>query len=130
MSREAALARGRAFAEQGMVDTCVITRTASSSTDQDTGVITRTTETIYSGKCRFQWRDATAAAEKVGEAELRLLSPELQLPMSVAGLKVSDEVECTSAARDPDLPGRTFKVKDLFHKTDATARRIRLVEVT
>jgi hypothetical protein len=36
----------------------------------------------------------------------------------------------TASAYDPDLPGRVFLVRDLFGKTEATARRVQVEEVT
>jgi hypothetical protein len=49
--------------------------------------------------------------------------------VSVTGLEVGDEVTIT-ASRDPDLIGRAFLVRDLFHKTDASSRRVQLTERT
>lgn len=125
-----AIARGRAAAEALMVDACTIQRKTGETTDTDTGDVTPTYDMVYSGKCRFQQRDTGAREENVAEQSIRLLRIELQLPMTVTGLQVADVVTATASVRDPDLPGRQFLVRELFHKTDATARRIRLEEVT
>jgi hypothetical protein len=47
----------------------------------------------------------------------------------VTGLEVGDEITIT-ASRDPDLVGRAFLARDLFHKTDLTARRVGVTERT
>ncbi|HEX7160400.1 MAG TPA: DUF6093 family protein [Trebonia sp.] len=131
MSRASVLARGRAAAEAGMVDACIIRRITGQVTDPDTGEVTNTYTTIYEGKCRLQQISRTQARpEQAGEAYLLMLRRELQLPMSVTGLRTEDEVTMTASAYDPDLPGRVFLIRDLFGKTEATARRIAVEEVT
>jgi len=129
MSRDTVLARGRAFALAGMVDACTITRSANGAVDENTGRIARTEQTIYTGVCRVQNQRAQSRAEEVGEDRALLLPMEIQLPMSVTGLCVGDQVTITASTNDADLVGRTFQVRDLAHKTEATARRIRVEEV-
>lgn len=130
MYRDAVLARGRAAAEAGMVDACTIRRVSGSSTDQSTGVPARTYADIYSGKCRVQQSLAQAAQHDAGEDYMLLLRLQVQLPMSVTGIEVNDEVTVTASANDADLVGRVFLVRDLFHKTEATARRVGVIERT
>lgn len=131
MSAATALARGRALAEANMVDTCLIRRITSEITDPASGTITPTYATVYTGKCRVQQKEAQGREEtNVGQAYLIMLVVELQLPMSLTGLQVDDEVTITAAAHDPDLVGRVFTVRDLMHKTHATARRPSVQERT
>lgn len=126
-----ALARGRAAAEALMVDACTIRRVIAEQTSTVDGTVTREYQSLYTGVCRFQaGAGSVARTEDVGEAYLRLLRVEVQLPMSVTGLEVGDEVTCTASVHDADLPGRRFLIRDLAHKTHATARRIRCEEVT
>jgi hypothetical protein len=125
-----ALARGRLAAESLMVDTCTIRRRSAPITSTIDASVTYTTTTVYSGKCRFQQQAADARTEDAGEAYLRLLRLEVQLPMSVVGVQALDEVTCDTSVLDPDLPGRVFLVRDLAHKTHATSRRIRVEERT
>ena len=54
MSAETLTLRGRLAAEQLMQDACTITRTTGSSTNLQSGAVTKTTSTVYSGKCRVQ----------------------------------------------------------------------------
>lgn len=111
-----------------MVDACLIRRRTGETTDA-VGNVTPTYTTLYAGKSRFQQSDVQARPETAGEAYVLMLRRELQLPMSVTGLKVSDEVTCTASV-DPDLVGRTFLVRDLAGKTHATARRVQIEERT
>lgn len=128
MSRESVLARGRTAAELGMRDTCTVGREGDPVTDAD-GDVTRTSTTLYTGKCRVQQHQATADRQDIGEDNLLLLRIEVQLPMSVTGLEVGDEITVTASV-DADLVGRVFRIHDLAHKTDATARRVQCVERT
>ncbi|HET8717394.1 MAG TPA: DUF6093 family protein [Nocardioidaceae bacterium] len=130
MSRATALARGRTAAELGMADTCTITRITGRTTDPDTGEVTDTTSPLYTGKCRVQQHQATADRKDVGEDYLLLLRIEVQLPMSVTGLAVGDLITVTDSAQDADLIGRVFRIHDLAHKSEATARRVQCVERT
>lgn len=130
MSRATALARGRIFDGLGMADTCTITRVTGRTTDPDTGEVTDTTSTLYSGKCRVQQHQATADRKDVGEDYLLLLRIEVQLPMSVTGLAVGDLITVTASAQDADLVGRVFRIHDLAHKSEATSRRVQCVERT
>ncbi len=131
-ARDEALANGRAAAEDSMIDTCLITRTAITSTNEYTGLTHETVTTVYSGKCRVQQRGRAHRRERnaySGDKLLFELDMELQLPMSATGIKTRDDVTMLTS-RDPELVGRTFKVKGLAHKTDATARRLGIEEAT
>ncbi len=131
MSAATALARGRVAAEALMVDACTITRPAVTFTNPDTGQQTIEATAVYSGPCRIQQHvPGGSRPSDVGEAYDLMLRLELQIPMSVTGVQVNDVVTMTSSVHDPDLPGRTFRVRDLAHKTHATARRLGLEEVT
>lgn len=129
MSRAALLARARAAAQAGMADTCTIRRRAGETTDENSGVVTPTWDDLYAGKCRVQQAIAQAAQHDVGEDYLLQMRLDVQLPMAVTGLAVGDEITIT-ASQDPDLVGRVFRVRDLFHKTDASSRRVGATERT
>lgn len=130
MSRASILAAGRRAAEAGMVDTCRIRRTIQEDTDESTGVITPVKVDIYAGPCRIQQAQGQGQRQDVAEASLVLLRLELQLPMSVIGLQEGDEAEILTSVNDGDLVGRVFRIRDLAHKTEATARRVQCMEVT
>jgi hypothetical protein len=130
MSRDALLARGRAAALAGMSDTCLIRRVVSSVVDAFTGAETPTYSTIYSGGCRIKQARAESVNVEVAGDHLLLLRLEVQLPVTVVGLEVRDQVTITASPHDADLVGRTFLVRDLMHMTDGTSRRIQVVERT
>jgi len=131
MSAASVLARGRAAAEALMVDACVIRRVTGTTTDPNTGVITPTYSTVYTGKCRVQQTNPTAHSTDAGEARLLMLPRVLQLPVSTStGIRADDQVTITASALDPDLADRVFTVRGEFAKTHATARRLGVEEVT
>lgn len=130
MSAASLLARGRAAAERLMQDTCTIRRVTGSATDPDTGVITPTYATLYSGQCRVQQSSGQATQQDAGQDYLLMLRLEVQVPMSVTGLRPADEVLLTASLLDPDLVGRTFLIRDLAHGTHKTARRVGVEERT
>jgi hypothetical protein len=131
MSAAGITARGQLRAQAVlMVDACTIVRIGTRVTDTTTGEVTEPTSTLYTGACRVQQAQAQAQTEDAGEDHLLLLRLEVQLPISVTGLRVGDEVTITTSVHDPDLPGRVFLVHDLAHKTHATARRVQCLEKT
>lgn len=119
------------MAERGMATTCTITRVVSETTDPVTAQIVETRTTVYSGKCRMQQKATDPSTEQPGEAYVRLVPFELQLPVTTStGILAEDLVTITGSAHDPDLVGRRFWVTGLAHKEEATARRIRCEEAT
>jgi hypothetical protein len=114
-----------------MVDACTIRRPTGTGLDDFSGTTTTTylTPDPYVGKCRVQQGIAQAAQDEVGEDSLLQLRLVVQLPVSVVGLQVGDEITIT-ASRDADLVGRVFRIRDLMHKTDETARRVGVTERT
>jgi hypothetical protein len=130
MSRAALIARARTAAEAGMVDSCTIRHRTGETTDENSGTITPAWSALYTGKCRVQQQQAQAQQQDAGEDYLLLLRLEVQVPMSVVGLEVGDEVTITASVHDPDLPGRVFLIRDLAHKTHASARRVQVTERT
>lgn len=131
MSRASVLARGRRAALAGMTDACAITRTTGESVDAD-GVTTPTTATIYAGQCRVQLRTATGAGHgrDVGEAYVIIQNLELQIPITAAAVLEGDTVTITAAASDPLLVGRVYAIRDVVAKSELTARRATMLEIT
>ncbi len=133
MSRAALLARARAAANAGMVDTCTIRRPISGEeTDGYGTVVTSYADPDpYSGSCRVQQTRQTSSSERdIAEDQVVLLAVEVQLPMTVTGLQIGAEIHMTASVSDPDLPGRVFRISSLAHKTDASARRVQCTERT
>jgi hypothetical protein len=131
MSRALLLARARTAALKGMVDACTIRHRAGETTDDDSGVVTPIWEDLYAGPCRVQQsRYSSSTKHDAGQDDITLLALEVHLPMSVVGVEVGDAITMTASLTDPDLPGRVFLVRSLAHKTDASARRVQVIERT
>jgi hypothetical protein len=128
MSRAALLARARAAAERGMRDRCTIRRRTGETNDSVTAVTVPTYLVLYTDqRCRVQQNTDQAQEREVGETHVLLWRGTVQLPLDVTGLKPDDEIVMT-LSEDPDLPGRTLVVRDLAHKTDASSRRVGVIE--
>lgn len=112
-----------------MTDRCSIERTTGVQVDPMTGASEPVTETVYEGKCRvMSWAVATTSPN-VGQQRVDLLRMDLHVPVSVPGVSVND-VATITGSRDPDLVGRRLRIDNLAHKTDATARRFPVEEIT
>jgi hypothetical protein len=121
---------GRAAAEALMVDACTITRAgAAGAFNPITGGYGSSSTSVYVGKCRVQIRSASVSTPEFGGQAVVVQQVELQVPMSVLGVRPGDTVTVTASQRDPDLVGRVYTVSAPFAKTDATARRLRVEEV-
>lgn len=132
MSATSVTLRGQNAALAQMQDACTITRVTGQTTNLQTGAVTNTTSTIYTGKAKIQQlvSGGLARPASVGEAQVWQLPLHVHVPMTVTGVQVGDIVTVTASVLDPDLVGRSFWVKELFHKSYATARRLGLEEVT
>jgi hypothetical protein len=135
MSRASALARGRAFAAAGFVDACTIQRQTGTTTDDLTGAVTPTygTPAVYVGPARIQINQTSPSGGRMdsGEASIVLFGVTLQLPVDTSvGIQRGDLVTMTAAAHDADQVGRTYHVETLGTKSEATTRRLGLIETT
>lgn len=132
MNLDATLARGRAAAERLMVDTVTIDRWDGTYTNNETtGAQTKNYgAALYNGKARIQQNAAVSQEDAGAGRVVTTLRLELQVPVTVTGLKVDDRVTVDASVGDADLVGRVFRVSDLHHKTHATARRVAIEEVT
>lgn len=131
MTAASAVARGRTAAERLMVDKCIVTRPSSGAPvwNEDTmGYDLPPGSTIYSGPCRVQLSAAMANTPEAGERVLAVQRSTVSVPMLVTGVQVDDVVTVTASAHDPDLVGNTYRVRSLFAKTHATARRLEVEE--
>lgn len=123
-----AMIRGRLAAEALMVDTCTITRpTTTTTTNPDTGAVTRTTTTVYSGKCRMRLPSPVARPDVVGGAQEFLQHPVLSLPATTTGVQIDDLVTMTASLL-PGLVGRVFHVRAQPGQTHETAARFEVME--
>jgi hypothetical protein len=129
---------GRALIEALMLETCTITRedpdAEPGEMDPVTGVYPEPARiTVYAGKCRMQIKSVVASAKNSdgGERNAIVQQSELQLPIAgTDGVAVNDVAELLTSVNDPALVGRVFTVTALHQKSQATARRLPVVEVT
>lgn len=128
MSAASVVARGRVAAAALMVDTCTIRRVTGRPVNPITLKIAPTYETIYTGVCRVQLRDTAAGQPEAGDHSSTTVRTIVSVPMSVTDVRVDDEVVVASSG-DADLVDRVLRVRSLFHKTHATARRLECEEV-
>lgn len=130
MSRETVLARGRAFLFAALVDTCRIERVTGESTNQTTGVVTKTWATVYQGPCRIQAPTANRAGPaNIAEATVRLPPAELQLPVvGTENVTFDQRVTVLTCVNDTEMVNRVYFVAGISHKSHATTRKLPLTE--
>lgn len=126
---------GRALAESLMTDTCTITRAGvgKGPWNESTGQYdSPAPTTVYSGKCRVQIMSGIPASRPTtGDRSTTLQETVLQLPVtSTESIAVNDVATIVAAVSDASLVGRQFTVYARHEKSQATARRLRVIEVT
>lgn len=130
------LSEGRALAESLMTDTCTITRagTGKGAWNESTGQYdTPARSMVYTGKCRIQIKSIVASSSESDAGERASIAQEFELQLPIAGtdtVAIHDVAEVTAAAHDDSLVGRKFTVTARHEKSQATARRLRVVEGT
>jgi hypothetical protein len=117
------------MAERLMVDECTIRRQTGLVTDPVSGVVSPAYETIYTGKCKVQTFTNRELMKTGGEYEFIVQRYEVQVPVSVVGVKTNDEALVTASVYDPDLVGRSYRVVGLMNKSEGTARRLGVEEM-
>jgi hypothetical protein len=127
---QAVLSRGRRKANALMLDTCTVKRRTGTSTDPETGVVTATFTTVYSGTCKIQQSLSQASNPVAGEHQYTVQDTRWDTPVGSGPFAVNDVVTITAAAEDAQLVGRQFRVTELFNKSLATAQRCRVEEIT
>jgi hypothetical protein len=102
--------------------------------DDETGEYdTPARATIYTGPCRVQIKSVVTASSASETVERSVTSQDFELHLPVAGsedVSVGDVAKVTAATNDEALVDREFTVVARHEKTDATARRLRVSEVT
>jgi len=129
------MARGRQFAETGMSDHCVVTRTKvspESDPDPATGQPASSTETVYAGRCEFiaadtEARDITSAGRPVTQQGAVLKAP-VDSDGS-ASIAAGDTFVATLTQNGLEPIVVRGRVGGGHHQTAAVSRRIP-VEVT
>lgn len=129
MSATSITLRGRAAAEALMADAVTIQHRTGQTTDPDTGVVTPTLSTLYTGKAKIQQQAASASPTTIGEAEVFIGQVEVHVPITVTGIRPDDLVTVTASALDADLVGKTYRVRGIADKSFLTARRLAVIGV-
>jgi hypothetical protein len=133
MTRASVLARGRARAEAGMIDTCIVERITGVTTDPVTAQTTDVTVPVYSGKCRLKEITAAMAreAQPAPSVHQAMRYRVLQLPIAASGgIQAGDFLTVVTCVHDPDMVGRRMVVRDQSGSSEQTARRLGVEEAT
>lgn len=124
----AAIQRGRVLAEALMLDACTIGDLGDPATDPDTGVVTTPIDPLYTGPAKVQTWEAQESNPEAGGAVLTVQRYQVHIPVGSYAPEIGHVVEITTAALDPNLSGRRYRVVALLHKTLATAYRLGVQE--
>lgn len=133
MSRVSVAARGRAAAEQGMVDTCTIRANDGDTTyDPATNAYVETAGTLlYTGPCQVQVTDTIPQSANVGDQSVVVERIIVKIPWDAVAIPVSSVVEITAAgASSGAVVGNRYRVTGSHDKTFATATRLPCESVT
>lgn len=113
-----------------MQERCIIRRVTGSTTNDETGEVTRTYSTVYTGKCKVQGSSAGQRRD-VGEASVVITQVELHLPIvGSEGVATEDEATIDAAALDAALVGKVFRIAGPASGSMKTARRLPVIEVS
>lgn len=129
MSASSATMRGRRKAESLMIDSCLVERSTGEVTDPVTGVVSEGWETVYTGVCKVQGRQAQAASPVAGGHAFTVEQLMIHLPVN-AQSRLDDRVTIVTASMDPDLVGATFRLTELARGTYRTSDRWNVEAVT
>lgn len=117
------LEQSRADAEEGMTDTCLVTRASAEEVyDPASGQYTTPETPVYDGKCRLQSVKAQAANPESGPAVYTVERVELQLPFGPT-FEIDDVATFTTAPFNPDLVGKKYRITGLGRKSQASSQR-------
>jgi hypothetical protein len=131
---QAVLLELRQMAEARMTATCLVERIVGGRGEMDPETLRYAavnTEIIYEGKCRIQDRRDRDVSDDAGERDQRLGARSLHLPIEgSADVSVRDIVTIVANPDDEGMTGRVFTIDGRHEKSQATARRLPIVEVT
>lgn len=124
MTAVSTIRAGRRAAEALMLDSCIVRRPGTTTTDPDTGEPTTPMTEVYSGKAKVQTYEAQESNPEAGGAVLTFQRYQVHVPVGSFEPAVGDVVEITAAVLDAHLVGNEFRVAALLHKSMATAYRL------
>jgi len=125
VSRASVLAKGRAFTEASMTDTCVIRRAGGSPVlNEETGQYEPSFVDVYSGPCKVRFITSTVSEQDYQSQTVVEQQVVLSLPVEESTpVVVNDIAEITTSQTNVSAIGKTFRIAGLFDQTYATARR-------
>ena len=129
MTATEATLRGRAKAEEQMIDTCRITSGGEVVTDPDTGEVTRERTTVYEGKCKVQSKDSATSNPEAGEATFTVVSRQVHIPANSADVQDGDVVTITASLLNAFTVGKQYRVAGFTPDTFDTAARLPVKEL-
>ncbi|MCL1871005.1 MAG: DUF6093 family protein [Promicromonosporaceae bacterium] len=123
----------RAEAESQMRDLLHITRVGAATTNPETGVVTHPDIDVYgtaeqSAVGKVQTYEAQEARPEAGTSVRTVQRYAVHIPVGSCDPRVGDVVTVVTAAADPQLAGRRYRVVALLHKSLATAQRLGVEE--
>lgn len=123
MGRDAALARMR--------DECTITRPGAQTWDDAAGAYTGGTPArLYAGPCRIRRPNVAEREAAAGDADWTVTGAVVSIPVDgTTDDLLGATVTVVGCEMDPSLTGRVFTVLAPHAQSQATARRLRCVEV-
>jgi hypothetical protein len=131
MSAADLLLRGRAKAEEQMVDTCTITRPDGVTvTDPDTGEVTEVGSEVYAGKCKVQSKDSATSSPDAGGHSFVVVSRQVHIPANAADVQDGDVVTITSSLLNAFTVGKMYRVEGFTPDSFETAARLPVKELT
>lgn len=136
MTPDAAVARGRILAASLMPDTGVMRRPTGHATQNANGEEEVTYVDVFTSRCKVSGAstgggDTTYQTVTIAGVEHDLITAGVRLPFGVPPCQRGYVFEVTAVGptSDPRLIGRKYLVHNDPAKTDATARRLDVVEL-
>ena len=130
MTAAAALLRGRAKAEEQMIDKCTIRRPGQLVTDRSTGKVSTASEIIYSGKCQVQSKNSSTSHAEAGEHSFTVVSRQVKIPVNSADVHDGDVVTIDESELNVFSVGKEYVVDGFTPDTYDTAARLPVKEIT
>lgn len=119
----------REQADSSMLDACTITRPGTPVTNPDTGDVTNTPTTVYTGKCAVQSRDTDAANPEAGERTFTVVSRVVKIPANAADVQDGDVVTLTASRLNVFTVGKQYRVEGFTPDSFDTAARLPVKEI-
>ena len=124
-----ALAMGRTQANARMTETVTVTTTTPGTVmDESTGTYPDVIVSHYGGLARIKFPTLTVSEQTPGGQTIAVQDVMLSLPVGFSSaVRIDDVVTVTGSIVDPDLIGRTFRIKGVAQAGQVSAHRFPVV---